>query len=394
MKDLKHLAYFESLLDQANNDLVRKAASEGKHPIGYTCFHMPEALLNLDNCFSLRMRAPKTGSLDISTYYMSNYTCEFCRAILERAIEGGYEFIDAIAAVDACAQMNRSVENIEVQKLIDKDKFFISHVDVPYKVDEKAIRHYTEQIKIKVLEPLHDKYGVDISDDSIKTAMKLHNEVCSIMTEIGDFRKRDDIKITGYEYHILNLITYCCPKYLIIEKLRETLEEVKNREPDPADRFRARVALVGSEIDDPDLTYLIEESGAQIVVDRFCFGSFPGRQVMEINDDEDVLTCICRQYLEQSQCPRYMSREKINQRRECVDKYAKEFKADGIIYEQIKFCDYWGYERALASHVMSTEYDHTVLSIDRPYQSRASGQLRTRIQAFVESLEIKKISKH
>jgi len=175
MKDLKHLAYFESLLDQANNDLVRKAASEGKHPIGYTCFHMPEALLNLDNCFSLRMRAPKTGSLDISTYYMSNYTCEFCRAILERAIEGGYEFIDAIAAVDACAQMNRSVENIEVQKLIDKDKFFISHVDVPYKVDEKAIRHYTEQIKIKVLEPLHDKYGVDISDDSIKTAMKLHN---------------------------------------------------------------------------------------------------------------------------------------------------------------------------------------------------------------------------
>ena len=123
MKDLKHLYYFENLLEDANNDLVRQASQEGKLAIGYTCFHMPEVLLNLDNCISLRIRAPKTGSLDIATYYMSNYTCEYCRAILERSIEGGYNFLDAIAGVDACAQMNRAMENIEVLDLIEKDKF-------------------------------------------------------------------------------------------------------------------------------------------------------------------------------------------------------------------------------------------------------------------------------
>ena len=93
MKDLKHLFYFENLLQEANNELVQQAKKEGRLAIGYTCFHMPEVLLNVDRCFSLRMRAPRTGSLEIATYYMSNYTCEYCRALLERAVEGGYNFL-------------------------------------------------------------------------------------------------------------------------------------------------------------------------------------------------------------------------------------------------------------------------------------------------------------
>ena len=41
MKDLKHLIYFEHLLDEAANELVTQAVSEGRHAVGYTCYHMP-----------------------------------------------------------------------------------------------------------------------------------------------------------------------------------------------------------------------------------------------------------------------------------------------------------------------------------------------------------------
>ena len=67
MKDLKHLIYFEKLLENSNNELIQQAKAEGKLAVGYTCFHMPEVLLNLDKCFSVRLRAPKTGSMDIAT---------------------------------------------------------------------------------------------------------------------------------------------------------------------------------------------------------------------------------------------------------------------------------------------------------------------------------------
>ena len=59
-----------------------------------------------------------------------------------------------------------------------------------------------------------------------------------------------------------------------------------------------------------------------------------------------------------------------------VNDLAKEYNAEGIIYEQIKFCDPWAYERMMGSHILHDEYHYPVLSIDRPYNVGASiGQL-------------------
>ncbi len=55
MKDLKHLIYFENLLQEANNELVRQATSEGKKALAYTCYHISEGLLTLDDCFSVSL---------------------------------------------------------------------------------------------------------------------------------------------------------------------------------------------------------------------------------------------------------------------------------------------------------------------------------------------------
>ena len=329
MRDLKHLIYFESLLENADNDLVKQAQAEGKLAIGYTCYHMPEPLLNLPGCFSVRLRAPRTGSLDIATYYMSNYTCEYARALVERGMEGGYQFLDALAGVDACSMMNRAMEHFEILQMNDKPNFFVTHCDIPYKITDYTLDSYVKQMRRRVLDPLTEKYGVDTSDAAIRQAVKEHNEVCSII----------------------------------------------------------------SEIDDPQLTKLIEGCGALVVSDRYCFGSTPGREIIELKDDEEALPQICMHIMQHSECARYIADEKVQQRRETADRLAREYHADGIIYEQMKYCDYWGFERALVSHIMHEEYDWPVLSIDRLYNNGNSGQLRTRVQAFVESLEIKKLHK-
>ena len=393
MRDLKHLIYFENLLDNADNELVEQAKAEGQLALGYTCFHIPEVLLNLPGCFSVRLRAPRTGSIDIATYYMSNYTCEFARALVERGIEGGFNFLDGLAGVDACSMMNRFYEHFELLKMNEKPKFFVTHTDMPYKVEDYSVRHYVKQMRVRLLDVMEKSYGVDTSDAAIRKAVETHNQVCRIISEIGEMRKAENPVITGYEFHILNLVSYTCPKDKILPYLRETLEELKTRQPDPKPWYRARVAVVGSEIDDPSLTKMLEECGAFVVADRYCYGSTPGREVIQLSDGEPALEQICRHYMKVSECARYISDDKVQQRRDTADRLAREFKADGIIYEQMKFCDFWGFERALVSHIMSTEVGWPVLSIDRPYNARSSGQLRTRFQAFVESLEIKRIQK-
>lgn len=393
MKDLKHLLYFENLLQEAQNELILQAQGEGKVCVAYTCENVPEPLLNLPGAFSVRLRAPRTGSMEMGTYYLTSFLCEYSRALLERAIEGGFNFADCIITPDGCTMMNRCVENMELLKTMDKEKFFYEYMEIPMKADDNGLNLYTLQCKNHILKPLGETFGIDTSDAAIRKSVAEHNRVRELIRAIGDFRKEENPRITGYEYHIITLATYAAPKHLIIDKLEETLEELKSREPDENNGFRARVAIVGSEIDDVDFIRLVEECGAYVCIDRFCYGSLPGRNPIVLNDEEDALTQVCRHYMSSIQCPRYMDTAKMNARRAYVNDLAKEYNAEGIIYEQIKFCDPWAYERMMGSHILHDEYHYPVLSIDRPYNVGASiGQLRTRVQAFVESLEIKKIN--
>ena len=391
MKDLKHLYYFERLLEDANNDLIRQAQESGKICVAYTCENVPEPLLNLAGTFSARLRAPRTGSMEMGTYYMTSFLCEYSRALLERAIEGGFNFADCIITPDGCTMMNRCVENMELLKTNEKEKFFYEYMEVPMKADDNGLNLYVLQCKNHILKPLQEHYGIDVSDAAIRRAVREHNRVCELVRAIGEFRKGDQPRITGYEYHIITMVTYAAPKYLLIDKLEETLEELKTRQPDAKNRFRARVVLVGSEMDDVDVVRLIEESGAYVCADRFCYGSFPGRDPIVLTEDEDALTQICRQYMYRGQCPRFMNQAKIQERRRYVASLAEEYQADGIIYEQMKFCDPWAYEKMVGSHVLREDYGYPVLAVDRPYAIGVSGQMRTRVQAFVESIEIKKL---
>ncbi len=395
MKDLKHFIYFENLLLEANNELVQKAQADGKVCVAYTCENTPEPLLNLGGCFSTRLRAPRTGSLDISTYYMTSFLCEYTRALLERAIEGGYNFADCIITPDGCSMMNRCIENMELLKTLGKgkDKFFFEYMEVPMKADDNGLNLYVLQCKNHILTPLSRNYGIDVSEQAIRKAVAEHNEVCELIRAIGDFRKEDNPRITGYEFNVITLATYVAPKYLLLDKLKETLEELKVREPDEKSRFRARVMVVGSEVDDTDFVKLIEDSGAYVCADRFCYGSLPGRNPIYLNDEEDALTQICRAYMNKGECPRFMNTDKMDHRRAYVAELAKEYKADGIIYEQMKFCDPWAYEKMMGSQILRNKYGYPVLAVDRPYSIGVSGQMQTRVQAFVESIEIKNIQK-
>ena len=379
MKDLKHLIYFENLLQDANNELIAQAKSEGKRCVAYVCENVPEPLLNLAGTFSIRLRAPRTGSMEMATYYLTSFLCEYSRALLERAIEGGFKFADCIITPDGCTMMNRCVENMELLKTMDKEKFFYEYMEIPMKCDDNGLNLYTLQCTNHILKPLAENFGIDVSDAAIRESVRRHNRVCELIRAIGDFRKEENPRITGYEFHIITLATYAAPQDMLIEKLEETLEELKTREPEPKNPFRARVVVVGSEIDDVDFVKLVEETGAYVCADRFCYGSLP------------ALTQVCRHYMTHSQCPRYMDMPKMLGRREYVNALAKEYNADGIIYEQIKFCDPWAYERMVGSHVLQHDFGYPVLSVDRPYTIAGSGQMRTRVQAFVESIEIKKI---
>ncbi len=392
MKDLKHLIFFENLLQDANNELVQKACEEGKHALGYNCYYIPEVLLNLDGCFSTRLRAPRCTSPDVATYYMTGRTCPYVRSVLERAIEGGYNHLSALFGSESCAAMERMEEHFYLLKPVKHDDFFVTIIDPPMKGDETNLEYYKVQLRRHVLGPMERVFGTDTSDEALRRTIDRFNELCDVITEIGDLRKLPNPPITGYEFHVIQLVSEVCPHDLILPYLKETLAELKKRKPEPEFPFRARVVLAGSEIDDPEFTPLLEMCGAMVVPDSYCFGSLPSRARIEIAEGEDAFTAICRHYLHWNQCARFMDGMKIDQRHDELLRLVKEYSADGVVYENMKFCEFWSYEKVLASHIMIEENKIPCCTIEKEYALGSVGQLRTRFQAFVESLEIKKIN--
>ena len=391
MRDLKHLIAFEKLLEEANNPLVRQAKEEGLKALGYTCYFMPEVLLDLPGCFSVRLRAPGCTSPDIATYYLSGRVCHYGRSLFERALEGGYNFLDAQMATETCTVTCRFQEHLGYMDVIQNPDFFVDFTDVPFKKTKNAIDHFKTELQYHVLNPLHEKFGIDISDEAIRKAIEQHNEVCELIQEIGSYRKLDNPTITGFEFQIIQLVSLTCPKHLILPMLRETAKEMKTRKPDKKPTYRCKVVLAGSECDDPYFTQLIEGCGALVVADRHCYGSIESRIPIEIQDGEDALEAVARHYLKTSQCPRFMPQDDMRARKQFLADLAKEYKADGIIVESNKFCEYWSYERTIDTIILPRDFGIPVCSIEKEYINGASGQLRTRFQAFVESIEIKKI---
>ena len=354
MKDLKHLIFFENLLQDAQNELVTQAVNDGKIALGYNCYYIPEVLLNLPGCFSSRLRAPRCESTDVATYYMTSRVCPYVRSILERAIEGGYNYLNALFGAECCASMERMEEHFFLINPVKNERFFVTQIDPPLKGDKTSYDYYKGQLQLKVVDQLAERYGVDTSDAAMRATIEKFNELCDVITEIGNFRKLPNPPITGYEFHVIQLVSEVCPHDLI-------------------------------------LPYL-EGCGAMVVADRYCFGSFPSRERIEIQDGETAFDAICRHYLHWNQCARFMEGAKIDQRHAEVKRLVDEFHADGVIYENMKFCEFWSYEKVLASHILTEEMGVPCCTIEKEYALGSIGQLRTRFQAFVESLEIKKIN--
>ena len=65
------------------------------------------------------------------------------------------------------------------------------------------------QLRKYILQPLSEVYGIDVSEAALRQAIDEHNEICRIITEIGEFRKLENPPITSYEFHVIQLVSEC-----------------------------------------------------------------------------------------------------------------------------------------------------------------------------------------
>ena len=142
--------------------------------------------------------------------------------------------------------------------------------------------------------------------------------------------------------------------------------------------------IEGSMLDNPAFVKIIEDQGGLVVTDSLCFGS----RIMWNDVDEtdpDPLTALARYHVGgRPSCARMIGEHprRVGYVRELI----REFRVDAVISERLMFCDVTGYEQfMLGPDLKEDGIPH--LKLDREYLLGGVGQMRTRIQAFLESIE-------
>lgn len=331
----------------------------------------------------LPMRIRATGSTDTSLgdSYLSSYNCSFTRHCLNEVFKGDYDFLDALISQNSCDHVRRLYDILN-----SKESFpFMYFLKVPHLIVNGARRMYKEQV-LDLKGRLETHLGQEITSEALRAAIKTCNQTRRLIRELYELRKGPNPLIKGSDVLRLVISSTAMPKEQFNKSLSALLKELK-KSPQKSEKPKVRLMMVSAIFDDPSYLEVIEELGGEVVTDYCCFGT---RGLWQLVDEtiEDPLEAIVQRYMDRPSCPRIM--EDHPRRFQFIMDMAEAFGVDGIICERLKFCDLWGGENYLIRS-KAKERGVPVLLLEREYQPGAVGQLKNRIQAFLELIEEKKI---
>ena len=129
---------------------------------------------------------------------------------------------------------------------------------------------YVEEL-VLLRDALVEHFGLSIGDEELREAIEACNENRRLLSSLNELRKGENPPITGEDMQRIVIASFSLPKSVVNPALSRI---DRTGEGTGLDReFRARVLLMGSQLDDPAYVRVIEEAGALVVADGHCFGS-------------------------------------------------------------------------------------------------------------------------
>lgn len=358
------------------NPAIQQWKERGGKVVGYFCSMLPEEMFMAAGLLPLRMRATGSTSPDSGDSYFTNINCSFVRHCFSLALEGDFDFLDGVVVINSCDQIRRIYDNW----LRQIDTPFIEIVALPRKGGPDQVKWFTEEFR-RLADRLEEHFGVEITSDALREAIAVTNETRRLQRELYELRKRGRPPVTGAETLAVMVAGTALPKVLYNDLLRELLEEVRDRQVEG--RYRARLMVTGGILDDPSWIAAVEEIGGLVVADTTCFG---GRLIACDIDEEtgDPMAALAQYYLaDRPSCPRMIDTQV--KRKDFTVETARAFDCDGIIGEKMMFCDMWQVEQFMLTMDLQEE-EIPFLTLEREYVTSGTGQLKTRVQAFIEQM--------
>jgi bzd-type benzoyl-CoA reductase N subunit len=360
---------------------ARELKREGKKIIGYFCCYPPVEIMSAAGVVPFRIGGDLQEPVTEADAHLETLLCPYWRSSFDLALKGRYEFLDGLVSCHSCNT---------VEKLHEIWKYYIQppythFIMVPHVARPPAIQFYRARL-VSFMKSLGEYLGVSISREKLSEAVELHNKNRALIRELYKLRKADPPLLSGAEMTQILMVTLSIPVEESNKLLRELIPEIKQRgELLPQ---HPRLLVWGGPLDEASFIRLIEECGANVVIDDTCIGTRPFWS--EVEPTSDPLDGISLRYLDRIPCPRtlrdaFSYRENLARRFGHLLDFASEFRVKGAIIAPFRFCDSH-LTAAPGIHDYLQQAGYPALLMEFDYDMSALMPLKTRIQAFLEMI--------
>jgi benzoyl-CoA reductase/2-hydroxyglutaryl-CoA dehydratase subunit BcrC/BadD/HgdB len=353
--------------------------------VGYICNYTPLELLSAAGVRHSRLlKAGSAKTVSAGELFTQSVFCDFTKSCIGFFQENDpfYKSFDKVYNFHTCATMKRASEVIEQfvpTKLLNLPKLRSS----------RDARNFFREEIINFKDDLGQLTGQPVQDAEVRRQIALYNRARSLLKQISECRKRSNPAITGTEYLDLVRGYYYLPPEKLIKSLEQVYRHLKGM-PAPAGN-PLRLMISGSIMADGDrrLLGIVEgELGARVVIEDHCAGTRPFYH--SIVETGDPYLALANGYLDQAPCARM---KPLDDGIQFSGKLAQEYAVDGVIYVFLKFCACYG----VSKKDFVTEFQKKglpVMELSSDYSESDLGQLKTRIEAFIEVLNEKRNFPH
>ena len=260
-------------------------------------------------------------------------------------------------------------------------------MDIPQMKRPEDIERWAGEIK-KFAKVVEDLTGNQITIETLNAAIKTVNEKRKAMARVYDARKAEKLPISGKDALLMSQIAFFDDPARCAQMCNKLADELEQRIEDGVTVFPVgtkRIMLTGTPLAIPNwkLHHIVETSGAAVVCEEMCTGTryFENLVEEDCKTLDEAYMALAQRYMK-TNCACFTPN---TGRIDDLLRLAKEYKVDGIIDVNLKFCclyDTEGYhvERAMKAAGIP------VLGIETDYTDTDAEQLKTRVQAFVEML--------
>jgi len=360
---------------------LAKAKRDGHRIVGYTHGgYLPEELVLASGAIPIGLIPGGDHSVvELAGAYICRWIDTFCRAQIGYGISGDdpyYDMLDLLAIPITDNHVRTISDVLAYNTPIDIFPF-----GVPHMKDSTALSYYIHGIN-RFRSRLEKLTGLEITDTKLREPISLCNRERALLREMSLMRKSDPSPLDSKDFVAFNHASLVADKSVMVDLLELALKELKEKSTFAAQG--PRILLTGSTLahGDRKILNLIEEAGGTVVIEEFAEGIRPYWEDVIPNGDlvENLADC----YFWRRVPPAWFRPGK--ERLDFLLKLARDFHVDGVIWYQLMYRESYKTESHYFPEILKKETGLSMLTLESDYDSAEVGQLRTRIETYIETI--------